>query len=535
MFRFGGHRFLITMSLTLRTKLALLAGIPLLGAVALSISLVQRVQREAVGVEALGSVESVGEMSRLVTATLTNLQLERAVTALQAGQVRRGQPPIAEVLSRVRAQADESFRLLTAFLELRDLTRLPPRLSEALEAGRQQFDDLHALRRNLDVAVVPLRDILTGYRATNEELISATAALTAITDDGELLRLIGALVSTLEVEERASQEHALLSYVFANGEFPPGSYRDLVHLVSEEQTHLGSLRTTAVGDDVELLARLEYDASTEAAQSALTSVLSNVEEAFPITAEVWFAVQGKRVEELAGLANELNDRVHAAATMKRKSMERAIGTSLTLVAFALTGSVFMAIAIARGVNRSVSSLHDAARRVGTGDLQAKAVVTSRDELGALGEAFNDMTHRLSLAKDAEREQLRLTSELRVAASIQTALLPSAPRHPDFDFAGKMIPADEVGGDFYDILSDASDSLWLTIGDVSSHGLGAGLVMLMTQAAFAARFHSDARSNPDEVFMAVNRVVQENIAERLRDNKYVTAQLWAYRGQGRFCV
>jgi serine phosphatase RsbU (regulator of sigma subunit) len=114
------------------------------------------------------------------------------------------------------------------------------------------------------------------------------------------------------------------------------------------------------------------------------------------------------------------------------------------------------------------------------------------------------------------------------------LLPPSPSHPDFEFAGKMTPADEVGGDFYDVLqSGRDDALWITIGDVSSHGLSAGLVMLMAQASFATHFHSDPGASPDKVLRGVNSLLRENIAARLKQNKYLTAQLLAYRGDGRF--
>jgi serine phosphatase RsbU (regulator of sigma subunit) len=97
----------------------------------------------------------------------------------------------------------------------------------------------------------------------------------------------------------------------------------------------------------------------------------------------------------------------------------------------------------------------------------------------------------------------------------------------------MVPADEVGGDFYDVQTGSDDSLWLTIGDVSSHGLSAGLVMVMAQAAFAAHYQRDPNAEPDDVLRSVNRVLQANISDRLGENKYLTAQLLTYRGDGRF--
>jgi class 3 adenylate cyclase/HAMP domain-containing protein len=66
---------------------------------------------------------------------------------------------------------------------------------------------------------------------------------------------------------------------------------------------------------------------------------------------------------------------------------------LTIVAAA----VVLTVAMRRVVIRPVGALADAARRVGAGDFEARAAVTSRDELGQLGSAFNEMTGRLAQA------------------------------------------------------------------------------------------------------------------------------------------
>jgi len=200
-------------------------------------------------------------------------------------------------------------------------------------------------------------------------------------------------------------------------------------------------------------------------------------------------------------------------------------------------SVVFAWALGSRVTRRVEVLRDASRRIAAGDLEGRVSITEGDELGQLGGAFNDMTGELGRARAALNDRARMARELEIAAQIQRALLPPAPSHADFEFAGRMVPADEVGGDFYDVLSDPNrGALWISIGDVSGHGVGAGLVMLMAQAAFASHFLSNSAEEPARVLREVNALLCENISNRLRDDKYVTAQLLTYRGNGNFvCV
>jgi sigma-B regulation protein RsbU (phosphoserine phosphatase) len=77
---------------------------------------------------------------------------------------------------------------------------------------------------------------------------------------------------------------------------------------------------------------------------------------------------------------------------------------------------------------------------------------------------------------ARLSEQRLGGTLREAAAIQESLLPAqAPVFRDYEIAGRSIAAEEVGGDFFDYLPVDEDTLGLSIGDASGHGLPAALV------------------------------------------------------------
>jgi sigma-B regulation protein RsbU (phosphoserine phosphatase) len=262
--------------------------------------------------------------------------------------------------------------------------------------------------------------------------------------------------------------------------------------------------------------------------------METLEDELSADTNKWFELQSAKVQQIAGLAKLLNERVRGVALQKREETEEQLWISLVLAATVIFSSLLLAWAIARGVTKNVSELEEASRRVGRGDLETRVHITSGDELGELGDTFNEMMRQLAHAQSVMQEQVRMASELEIAANLQRALLPPMPQHPDFEFAGVMLPADEVGGDFYDVLTDSEHRyLWLTIGDVSEHGLSAGLVMLMTQSAFASQFHGSPTAAPSDVYRHVNRTLRQNVAERLKDQKYVTAQVLTYQGNGRF--
>ena len=118
----------------------------------------------------------------------------------------------------------------------------------------------------------------------------------------------------------------------------------------------------------------------------------------------------------------------------------------------------------------------------------------------------------------------LWGEMKLARKIQEALVPSAPMLAGCDVAAAMKPAVEVGGDYYDVVA-AGGREWILIGDVSGHGVSAGLVMMMCHTAVRTVLRSDPEVTPEELLARINTVLTENIRQ-LGEDKYMT--LTAFR-------
>ena len=102
-------------------------------------------------------------------------------------------------------------------------------------------------------------------------------------------------------------------------------------------------------------------------------------------------------------------------------MRRLRGSLLAVGAAVLLGATLAALVLARGITRPVTVLSRAARRVGAGELDTEVAIGSRDELGELGAAFNDMTRGLR-----ERDRIRRTFERYVSREVASEIL----RHPE---------------------------------------------------------------------------------------------------------
>jgi DNA-binding LacI/PurR family transcriptional regulator/serine phosphatase RsbU (regulator of sigma subunit) len=134
-------------------------------------------------------------------------------------------------------------------------------------------------------------------------------------------------------------------------------------------------------------------------------------------------------------------------------------------------------------------------------------------------------------KRERAERSRLEHEIELAARIQTSILPKDRRISRLAVAASMVPATEVGGDYFDILP-FENGCWLGIGDVAGHGLHAGLVMMMIQSVVSAITHDRPDASPAQVWKALNAVLCDNVRTRLERDEHATLTLIRYEDRGR---
>ena len=132
--------------------------------------------------------------------------------------------------------------------------------------------------------------------------------------------------------------------------------------------------------------------------------------------------------------------------------------------------------------KGIYSLNGSLSRITKGDLNEKADYRESLEFDKLSDGINFTVDRLKeLIKEAEE---RIDAELALAASIQLSFIPhefpAFPDHNEFELYASMIPAKEVGGDFYDFFLIDEDHLALVMADVSGKGIPAAMFMVMAK-------------------------------------------------------
>ncbi len=177
--------------------------------------------------------------------------------------------------------------------------------------------------------------------------------------------------------------------------------------------------------------------------------------------------------------------------------------------------IIISIKVSKAITKPLAVLSNGAERIGKGDISYKINVDSKDEIGALAKDFNKMTDDMAMyiekLKETTATQERAKSELRVAKTIQTSMLPNKfppfPQRNDIEIYAIMEPARLVGGDFYDFFFIDANRLAIVIADVSGKGVPASLFMVMAKLLIKTQLKSG--QEPGEVLSIVNNQLCED--------------------------
>lgn len=200
--------------------------------------------------------------------------------------------------------------------------------------------------------------------------------------------------------------------------------------------------------------------------------------------------------------------------------ERIRSNMIGVGIFTLIGLVVALLAgfvLAGKVTAPLSNLARYVNTISHGDKRAKIKVVSQNEIGQLAHNFNQMIDDLEQYEDELVDQERIETELRLAADIQNDLIPkNIPSAPSLDVAATIHPAAEIGGDCYDFFKLKGDDLLFYIGDVTGHGVPAGLVVSIANALFY-NFTMGTESTV-ELLANTNKILQP----KTKPNMFLTA-------------
>lgn len=144
-----------------------------------------------------------------------------------------------------------------------------------------------------------------------------------------------------------------------------------------------------------------------------------------------------------------------------------------------------------------------------------------DEVGVITHFFNEVTHSLERVSTDIKEHRRISTELNIAQKIQRDLLPKeTPEIPGLEVIAKTRPAVEIGGDSFDFINSPENTIFY-IGDVTGHGVPAGLVMVMVDTLIHT--FADLAKDAYEIIVKTNKYLKP----RIQANMFMTMVMFRW--------
>ncbi|WP_242728802.1 SpoIIE family protein phosphatase [Microcoleus vaginatus] len=168
------------------------------------------------------------------------------------------------------------------------------------------------------------------------------------------------------------------------------------------------------------------------------------------------------------------------------------------------------------------------------DVFDQSILVQSDRLEQAIEELADSAQKLdTLNQRLKEDNLRMGAELDIVRQMQQMILPNAEELEieGLDIAGYMEAAEEVGGDYYDVLN-TDGVVTLGIGDVTGHGLESGILMLMAQTAVRT-LKEIPEVDPVRFLDVINRTLYKNV-QRMNSEKSLTLAILNY-SQGRISI
>lgn len=387
--------------------------------------------------------------------------------------------------------------------------------------------------------------------------MSADPVLPVYTPSGELQGVVGVSLGLLDVSKFLSGltigKSGEAFIVERSGELVATSTSDLPFVIDEKTQKAARIQADEVSLPLIQEAATYLDATFEGFDQIKTS-----EQLFLNTGQRRQFVQVLPFQDELGLdwliiITVPEDDFMAQIYANRRQM-------ILLCIAALVVATLIGIVTAQRITQPVVQLNSSAKAIASGDLNQTVNIGRIQELRVLGQSFNQMAQKLrksfqaleevnqeledrveertaeiqkaneeisQLNQKLQSENLRLGAELAVSQKIQQMILPEdteLTQIPELDIVGFMEPADEVGGDYYDVLYQ-DGAVKIGIGDVTGHGLESGLVMLMAQTAIRTlQIHNE--KDPVRFLDTLNRTLYSNV-QRMKSDKNLTLALLDY--------
>jgi len=374
----------------------------------------------------LSSMQHVKEMVRLADIgdpVAEELQRERGRSAVFIASD-PGSEAATKAAQALQAQRQATDRALSGYR-----TNLKDVLSEAdfdaavrdsIERFTQDAGNLSALRQQVDARAASLSESASQYTGLIMDIVDRIALLVRRTEDPELARQINAYFALAQAAEMSGRERAKGAGLIRSGNFDLPSVGQITTLAGRQDAYLHTA-TTMLHADGSVRAQIEGFANTQenrALASQRETLLSSPAGMYALEATDWFDVSTTRIDAMNDIRDAMLDQVEGQASQAVTQARNNLVIVSSIAAAAIALVIILMIVIIHAIHRQVhllrSNLHHAMEQK---DLTHEIPVTSKDEIGTIADAINQLFARFRAAlQQIDRASVQLATATEETSS-----------------------------------------------------------------------------------------------------------------------
>jgi methyl-accepting chemotaxis protein len=390
-------------NLSIRTRVLLVAVIPLLGFLAAAAVIVLEKRATVREMSALGQLASV---TADISAVIHDMQRERGASAVFLGS--KGQQLIKE-LPEQRQRTDAVRAALAERLAGFDAGRVGATFAHLLEEARAAVAKLDELRKQVDALGIPPAESSVYFTSTIRKLLDVAGEGARGVTSPQVAHALATHISIMEAKERAGQERANGAPGFAAGRFEAAQFKRFFTAVTEQALYFRNfaalaseaqrafLEQTVAGDTAAEVERMRGVALAAGAGADLNDK----------DGAHWYTATTARIDLLKKVEDRIASDLLATSAQVQALAQRNFLVGLGLCAAVIALSSLLGLAIIRSISRPLRAMTGAMAKLADGDKTVAIEGGERkDEIGAMAKAVQVFKEGMLKAEALEAEQAK---------------------------------------------------------------------------------------------------------------------------------
>jgi methyl-accepting chemotaxis protein len=273
-------------------------------------------------------------------------------------------------------------------------------VSNSIDTFERHIESLKALRQHADNRNIRAAGSASQYTGFITEIVNRIPLLMRRATDPELARQVNGYFALAEAAEMSGRERATGAGLIRSGDFDLPSVGQISALVGRQDAYLRTAAATLPGNSP-LRERIEAfpdSAEHQAVAEQRETMLSSASGMYALDATDWFAATTERIDAMNDIRTEMLGQINQLSAQAVADARNSLITVSVIASVAVALVIILMLVIIRAIHRQVhilrSNLHEA---MDNKDLSREIPVTSKDEIGTIAEAINQLFSRFSAA------------------------------------------------------------------------------------------------------------------------------------------